>query len=303
MRSAGARIGGLAGALGAIVIGAGLAMMPALPGPDVSAPDVFTYFLDGDRSVDAPAALVGIGLILALVLFATLRNIAGPEHGRTAASIMLALAQVAVVLQAAALGLVIALTRHAEAADPATARSLLDLSDVLAAFSGAAFAFALLAAARVVRRSHQALPVRFAEAAIVAAACCALWTVRLFTDAGAFASDSFLGSELGWLALAAWLLAAGLWMGSGRLDQSDAGVEREPEAIVPSRRAERRARFDPAARAAVRLGRPSTPPPPPPPPTETEPPKNTRSPEAEGAEEAAADPPPEDDDKPTDEDQ
>lgn len=299
MRSAGARIGGLAGALGAIVIGAGLAMMPALPGPDVSAPDVFTYFLDGDRSVDAPAALVGIGLILALVLFATLRNIAGPKHGRTAASIMLALAQVAVVLQAAALGLVIALTRRAEAADPATARSLLDLSDVLAAFSGAAFAFALLAAARVVRRSRQALPVRFAEAAVLAAACCGLWTVRLFTDAGAFASDSFLGSELGWLALAAWLLAAGLWMGSGRLDHSDAGAEREPEAVVPPRRAERRARFDPAVRAKARPGRPSTPPPS----TETEPPKDARSPEAEEADEAAADAPPEDGAEPTDEDQ
>ena len=228
MRSAGARLGGLAGALGALVIGVGLATMPALPGPDVGAPDVFSFFLDGDDPVDVPAALLGLGLILALVLFATLRNLAGPERGRTAASIMLALAQVAVVLQAAALGLVIALTMRAEEADPATARSLLDLSDVLAAFAGAAFAVALIAAARVIRRSPEPLPDRFADAALFAAVGCALWTVRLFTDAGAFAPDSFLGSEFGWLALTAWLLASGLWMGSGRL------AEGEPlEGIMP----------------------------------------------------------------------
>jgi hypothetical protein len=226
MRRAGTRIGGLAGAAGAIVIAVGLALMPSLPDPGTSAPDVYTFFLDDSSEVRLASGLIGIGLILAIVLFATLRGRAGPERGRPAAGVMLAVAQVAVVIQTASLGLIIALSVRAEAADPATARSLLDLSDVLGAFAGAAFAITLIAVARVIRRTGDVLPARFAEAAVVVAVCCALWTIRLFTDVGAFAPDSFLGSELGWLALAAWLLATGLWLGTGRLadaEQLDAG--------------------------------------------------------------------------------
>jgi hypothetical protein len=245
MRSAGARIGGLAGALGAVLIGVGLAMMPSLPGPEAPALDVFTFFLEEGDSVELPAALIGLGLILIIVLFATLRSVADPSRSRPVGAIMLALAQLAIVLQSAALGLVIALTLRAEDGDPATARSLLDLGDILTGFSGAAFAFALIAAARVIRRSPPALPARFAEAALVVAACCALWTVHLFTDLGAFAPDSFLGSELGWLALAAWLLAAGLWMASGRLDQADPVLEAEPVVPSPPANPERRKRFEP----------------------------------------------------------
>lgn len=220
MRNAGGRIGGVAGALGAVSAGLGLAVMPGLPGPDATAPEVFSYFLDDGNSFGAGAALLGIGLILVLVLFATLRALAGAGGG-IPGRVMLALAQVGVVLQAAALGLVVVLTMRADQADPATARSLLDLSDALAGFSGAALALAFAAAARLIRRSDQVLPARFAEAAIAVAVGCALWTIRLFTDAGAFAPDSFLGSELGWLLLIAWLLAAGLWLASGRLDEAE----------------------------------------------------------------------------------
>ncbi len=226
------RAGGFCAVVGAVLIASGLAAMADLPGPDAPATEVFSFFLDESGEVARPTALIAVGLVLATILFATLRAIYVARGRRVTAAVMLALFQLAIGLQAVSLALLGVLALRPEEADPATARALLDLSDLVAGISGAAFALGLLATAVAIRRSPGPLPVRFSEASLLAAAGCALWTVRLFTDADAFAPDSFLGSALGWLLLTAWILATGLWLATRRLEA------RLPEAATPAVAAE-----------------------------------------------------------------
>ena len=207
------RLGGFAGAVGALTMIAGLVTMGALPGSDATAPQVYEFFLAEDGEVARPTALIAIGLLLALVMFATLRAMMSGRRGSNAAGVtMLALAQIGIGLQVVALTMIGVLTLRPADADPGTSRAILDLSELLAGISGAALAAALIATALGIRRTPGLLPPRFSEAALLAAVGVALWTVRLFSDAGAFAADSFLGSTLGWILLDAWLLAAGLWL-------------------------------------------------------------------------------------------
>lgn len=232
MREPSGRAGGFSAVVGAVLIASGLAAMADLPGPDAPATEVFSFFLDESGEVARPTALIAIGLVLATILFATLRSIYAARGRRTTSAVMLALFQLAIALQAVSLALLGVLALRPEEADPATARALLDLSDIVAGISGAAFALGLIATAIAIRRSPGPLPVRFSEASLIAAAGCALWTVRLFTDAAAFASDSFLGSALGWLLLTAWILATGLWLATRRLEA------RLPDtAVAPPKRA------------------------------------------------------------------
>ena len=226
------RAGGFCAVVGAVLIASGLAAMADLPGPDAPATEVFSFFLDESGEVARPTALIAVGLVLSTILFATLRAIYVARGRRVTAAVMLALFQLAIGLQAVSLALLGVLALRPEEADPATARALLDLSDLVAGISGAAFALGLLATAVAIRRSPGPLPVRFSEASLLAAAGCALWTVRLFTDADAFAPDSFLGSALGWLLLTAWILATGLWLATRRLEA------RLPEAATPAVAAE-----------------------------------------------------------------
>lgn len=228
MREPSGRAGGFCAVVGAVLIASGLAAMADLPGPDAPATEVFSFFLDESGEVARPTALIAVGLVLATILFATLRAIYVARGRRVTAAAMLALFQLAVGLQAVSLALLGVLALRPEEADPATARALLDLSDLVAGISGAAFALGLLATAVAIRRSPGPLPVRFSEASLLAAAGCALWTVRLFTDADAFAPDSLLGSALGWLLLTAWILATGLWLATRRLEA------RVPEATAPA---------------------------------------------------------------------
>ncbi len=227
MREPSGRAGGFCAVVGAVLIASGLAAMADLPGPDAPATEVFSFFLDERGEVARPTALIAVGLVLTTILFATLRAIYVARDRRVTAAVMLALFQLAIGLQAVSLALLGVLALRPEEADPATARALLDLSDLIAGISGAAFALGLLATAVAIRRSPGPLPVRFSEASLLAAAGCALWTVRLFTDADAFAPDSLLGSALGWLLLTAWILATGLWLATHRLEA------RVPEARVP----------------------------------------------------------------------
>jgi len=207
------RVGGFAGALGALLMIAGLITMGALPGSDATAPQVYEFFLAEDGEVARPTALIAIGLLLALVMFATLRSMMSARRGSNAAGVtMLALAQIGIGLQVVALTMIGVLTLRPADADPGTSRAILDLSELLAGISGAALTAALIAAALGIRRTPGLLPARFSEAALLAAVGVALWTVRLFSDAEAFAADSSLGSSLGWVLLIAWTLAAGLWL-------------------------------------------------------------------------------------------
>ena len=55
------RVGGFAGALGALLMIAGLITMGALPGNDATAPQVYEFFLAEDGEVARPTALIAIG--------------------------------------------------------------------------------------------------------------------------------------------------------------------------------------------------------------------------------------------------
>ena len=145
--------------------------------------------------------MLAIGLLLTLVMFATMRTMMSARRGSSAAGgAMLALGQIGIGLQVVALTMIGVLTLRPEDADPGSSRAILDLSELLAGISGAALALALIAMALGIRRTPGLLPARFSEAALLVAVGVALWTVRLFSDAGAFAADSFLGSTLGWTA-------------------------------------------------------------------------------------------------------
>ena len=207
------RAGGFAGALGALLMIAGLVTMGSLPDGDATAPQVYEFFLQETGEVARPAAMLAVGLLLTLVMFATMRTMMSARRGSSAAGgAMLALGQIGIGLQVVALTMIGVLTLRPEDADPGSSRAILDLSELLAGISGAALALALIAMALGIRRTPGLLPARFAEAALLAAVGVALWTVRLFSDAGAFAADSFLGSTLGWLLLIAWVLAVGVWL-------------------------------------------------------------------------------------------
>ncbi len=212
-RDGSGRAGGLAGFAGAIVVAVGLALIDQLPTASAGAPQVYAFFLDETGGVARPSALIAVGLVGILVIFSTLRGLAaGRRDSGVSATTMLALAQVGIALEVAALVTVGVLTLRPEDADPGTSRALLDLSEALAAVGGAALAAAFVAAALTIRRAPGMLPPGFAPASLLSAAGCVLWVVRLFTDAAAFASDSFLGATLGWLLLVAWSLATGLWL-------------------------------------------------------------------------------------------
>lgn len=276
------RAGGFCAVVGAVLIASGLAAMADLPGPDAPATEVFSFFLDESGEVARPTALIAIGLVLATILFATLRSIYAARGRRTTSAVLLALFQLAIALQAVSLALLGVLALRPEEADPATARALLDLSDIVAGISGAAFALGLIATAVAIRRSPGPLPVRFSEASLVTAAGCALWTVRLFTDASAFASDSFLGSALGWLLLTAWILATGLWLATRRLEA------RIPEMAAAPQKRTAAAPPEPPAREPTPEPKPAPadPPAPEPEPEDTE----ADEPEADAEEEHTAEP-------------
>ena len=206
------RAEGFAGALGALLMIAGLVTMGSLPDSDATAPQVYEFFLQETGEVARPTAMLAIGLLLTLVMFATMRTMmsAAAARGRPAAQCWRW--GIGIGLQVVALTMIGVLTLRPEDADPGSSRAILDLSELLSGVSGAALAAALIAMALGIRRTPGLLPARFSEAALLAAVGVALWTVRLFSDAGAFAADSFLGSTAGWLLLIAWVLAAGVWL-------------------------------------------------------------------------------------------
>jgi hypothetical protein len=209
---------------GAVLLAAGLAVLPELPGTGAGPEQVFTFFLDQGDEVRGGAAVVALALLLVAVLLATLRaTLAADAPVASVASFGLGL--LAVGLQAFAAAALVTLATRAEAADPATSRSLLDLAEMTIGISGLAFALALATVAIAGHRGAGALPSSVWRLAGLAAIGCALWAGRLFTDSGALAADAFLGSTLGWLLLLSWVAVTGVNLIGGRR----AGARPHPE--------------------------------------------------------------------------
>lgn len=225
MGEADGRLGGLAGLAAAALLAAALTTLPELPTGSAPAQDVFDFFLEESSRVRAGAALAALAMLLSAGLFAALhlRLAAAGAPGSSAA--MLGFALLAIGGGAFAAALLGTLALRPEDADPATSRSLLDLAEAGVAVSGAAFALALGTVALASHRAPGALPGRIAALSLLAAPCLLLWFAHLITDAEALDAGSFLGATLGWLALMAWLVAAGLWvLGAERASGAAGGL-------------------------------------------------------------------------------
>lgn len=218
MNEASGRLGGLAGSLAALLLAAALALLPQIPSADVSGQDIYEYFLDERAGIRVAAALIVIAMLLCAGLFSAIRTRISAAGGRASGGAMFGFSLLAIGGQAFAAATLATLALRPEEADPATSRALLDLAEIAIGVSGLAFALALAACARGIRRAPDAFPPRLALLSRLVAVAVALWGVRLFTDAGAFDAGSFLGSKLGWFALLAWLVGTGLWMLGDRED-------------------------------------------------------------------------------------
>ena len=153
------RAGGFAGALGALLMIAGLVTMGSLPDGDATAPQVYEFFLQETGEVARPTAMLAVGLLLTLVMFATMRTMMSARRGSSAAGgAMLALGEIGIGLQVVALTMIGVLTLRPEDADPGSTNAILDLSELLACISGAALALALIAMALGIRRTPGLLP-------------------------------------------------------------------------------------------------------------------------------------------------
>jgi hypothetical protein len=208
------RAGGVAGITAALLLAAGLAVAPAAPGPEASDNEVFGFFIERGGRVTVAVALSALGLILLAPMLATLRLLPALGGRAWAASGAVAAGLLAIGLQCVSLGMLAALGLRTESADPATAREMLDVARAIEGLAGPAFALTLLCAAIAIRPIPGGLPSRLADLALLAAAACALWIARLFSDSGALAAGA-LGSTAGAVLLVAWILAAGLWLAGG----------------------------------------------------------------------------------------
>ena len=78
---------------------AGLVTMGSLPDSDATAPQVYEFFLQETGEVVRPTAMLAIGLLLTLVMFATMRTMIARRGSRAAGGAMLALGQIGIGLQ------------------------------------------------------------------------------------------------------------------------------------------------------------------------------------------------------------
>lgn len=227
MSQPGSRLAGGGALIAAVLIAAGLAVLPELPPGSAGAQDVYEFFLDQESSIPVAALLITIAMLFVAAAFSGIRLLLATHGSRALPGAMYGLALIAAGAQAFAAATLTTVTLRAEQSDPATARALLDLTELGIGVSGAALGLALVTLAVAAGRTPGALPARLRWPTLAAAVCLLLWAVRLGTDTGAFAADSLLGSTLGWLALLAWLVGTGIGL-LGR--PADAGTPVEARA-------------------------------------------------------------------------